>query len=173
MNIRNQLLITHSKANTQIIRVYIGLNNERLQELMDCFFSNEYRTSQRSAMVVSDIFDHHPLFIEPYLFQLIDNLNNPNQHIAIKRNTLRILQFVTLPEDRISGLFDTCLTYIIAAYEPIAVKAFSMGVLLNICKLFPELKQEVIPVLEIELERNENPGIVSRGNKVLKTLRKL
>jgi hypothetical protein len=173
MNIREQLLVEHSKDNTDRIRKYIGVDKDKLQELMDCFFSNTYRVSQRSAMVVSSVFDHTPQMINPYVLSLIDGLAEPNQHIAIKRNALRILQSVPIPEEKTTVLFDHCLENLIQKNEPVAVKAFSMTVMLQICKSFPELKKEVIPVLEIELERNESAGVLNRGKKVLLALHKL
>jgi hypothetical protein len=54
--------------------------------------------------------------------------------------------------------------------EAIAIKAFSMSVLYNCCKIYPELKVEVIPILEDVLVRDKSKGIQSRGRKVLKQL---
>lgn len=172
MNIRAQLLLEHSKTNTKRIREHIGRDKVRLEELMNCFFAEEYRVSQRSAMVVSDVFDNAPALLDPYIAALIKNLKSEN-HVAIKRNTLRVLQFIEIPENQISELFDHCLENIVSVKEPIAVKAFSMTVLLNICKRFTELKHEVIPLLELELERNESAGVNNRGSKILKALNKL
>lgn len=173
MNIRAQLLVEHSKKNTDAIRSYIGQERNLVKELFDCFFSDETRVSQRAAMVISAVFDHDPHLVLPYTEELIENLLNNSQHVAIKRNTIRILQFMELPESQTSAVFNHCLENIISVKEPIAVKAFSMTVLLNICKKYPELKQEVIPILELELERNESAGVLNRGKKVLKKLNQL
>lgn len=170
MNIKEQLLVAHSKANTEKITDYIGSNQTRLKELMHCFFSNEYRVTQRAAMVVSNCFDTHPELMNPYITSLINNLSQENLHVAVKRNTVRILQFISIPEELISPLFDHCLNYLIDSKEPTAVKAFSMGILYNICKIYPELKHEVIPLLEEELKRNESAGVLNRGKKVLTKL---
>ena len=173
MNIKEQLLVEHSKENTNKICAYIGNDKSKLDLLITHYFAKEYRISQRSAMVLSAIFDHNPNMVKPYINQLIDGLKDNKHHVAIKRNTIRILQFVEIPEDRMSELFDLCLENIISVKEPIAVKAFSMTVLLNVCKKFPELKLEVIPILELELERNESAGVINRGKKVLKALHRL
>ena len=173
MIIREQLLVEHSKKNTELIREYIGNDKVKLALLMKCFFKEEYRVSQRAAMVVSDVFDHRPELIQPYVNKLIENLNQDQYHIAIKRNSIRILQYVEIPEEKTAELFDHCLNNLISVKEPIAVKAFSMTVLFNICKSFPELKHEIIPLLELELERNESAGVLNRGKKLLKALQKL
>ena len=173
MNIRTQLLITHSKNNTNKIVDYIGNDIEKLADLMNCFFSAEYRVNQRSAMAVSALFDKDEKMMQPYISQMIANLDNENIHVAVRRNTIRILQFVKYPEQQIAALFDHCLSYLIEPKEPIAVKAFSMAVLYNICKIHPALKAEVMPLLEEELERTDSTGVKSRGRKVLYQLQQL
>lgn len=52
------------------------------------------------------------------------------------------------------------------ADEPIAVKVFAMTVLSTICKYEPELKNELILVLEDQLE-NTSSGFKSKAIKVL------
>ena len=173
MNIRDQLLVEHSKKNTERIREFIGNDEQKLAALMECFFKNEFQVSQRAAMVVSAVFDHSPKLIAPFIPKLIDSLTKGQYHVALKRSTIRILQFIEIPEKKTSVLFDHCLNNVVNVKEPVAIKAFSMKVLLNICKIFPELKHEVIPVIEIELERNESAGVINRGKKVLQALRKL
>ncbi len=173
MIIKEQLLLEHSKANTQKITRFIGTDKNRLQQLMDCFFSNEYRVTQRAAMAVSDCFDQHPFLMQSHLERMINNLDTQNLHIAVKRNTVRIFQFVEIKLDLQSKFYDHCINYLMDSKEPIAVKAFSMGILYNICKEHPDLKTEVIPLLEDELEHTESAGIRSRGRNILKKLSKL
>jgi len=173
MDVRAQLLVEHSKANTQKITAYIGDAPDRIAELMNCFFSNEYRVTQRAAMAVSDCFDQNPELMRPYLKLLCQNLENEDLHIAVKRNTVRILQFIDIPEELQAPLFDRCLAFLMDAKMPIAVKAFSMGILYNICKGFPDLKAEVIPVIEQELTHTESAGVRSRAKNILKKLEAL
>ncbi|MEQ8624570.1 MAG: hypothetical protein RJQ00_06945 [Vicingaceae bacterium] len=173
MNIQKQLLVEHSKANAKKIAKYIGESKWRLAELMDCFFCNHYRVNQRSAMVVSEIFDKNPRLLEPFKKKIILQLIEEELEVAVKRNSIRILQFQKIPEELTAPLFDCCLKFLRDTKEPIAIKAFSMTVLFNICKRFPELKSELIPILEGELNQNESKGIQSRGKKVLKQLRML
>ena len=126
-----------------------------------------------AAMVVSHYFDQYPQLMEPYLEKLILNLEKTDLHVAIKRNSLRILQFMSVPEKLTSTLFDRCLNYLTDPEEPIAVKAFSMQVLYNCCKVYPELTQEVIPIIETLVEYSESMGILSRGKKIATKLTRL
>ncbi|MCB0801535.1 MAG: hypothetical protein KDB74_00430 [Flavobacteriales bacterium] len=173
MNYREQLLKEHSKANSLILVDYIGNSQERFDEFMHCFFTNEYRVNQRSAMVLSACFDRRPHLIHKHLDRLINQLNEPQLHVALKRNTIRILQFLPIPESLESGLFDNCLKFILDPKEAIAVKAFSMKVCVNICKRYPELKHELIPIIEDQMERSDKMGIQARGKAMLKELAKI
>lgn len=173
MNFRTQLLKEHSKKNSLLIVDYINGDQEKFDTFMNCFFTDEYRVNQRAAMVLSACFDRQPELVKSHLVRLIKNLEDPKLHVALKRNTVRILQEVDVPEELRSGLFDSCLKFISDPNEPVAVKAFSMKVCINICKHYPELKQEVIPIIENAMLHSESKGIHSRGRAMLKQLQKL
>ena len=172
MNLRAEILKEHSKKQTQKIATFIGDNEKLFAELMDLFFANEYRVTQRAAWVVSKCYDQHPKLLTVYLKPLIENLSHSHLHDAVKRNTLRILQFVELALELQGLAFQNCMNLFISAEEPIAVKVFAMTVLSNICKQEPDLKNEVKIVIENQLPY-ASAGFKSRAKKVLKELNKL
>lgn len=110
--------------------------------------------------------------LKPYLGPMIMNLQKPGLHDSVKRNMVRILQTVEVPEEYMGVLADVCTGYLARPEEPIAARAFSMTVLLNITKRFPDLKGELKLLIE-ELLPNASPGLRNRGLKVLKALEKL
>lgn len=173
MDFRTQLLKEHSKQNSMLIVKHINGDQARFDEFMHCFFTDEYRVNQRAAMVLSACFDLHPNLVEKHVDQLVKNLNKTDLHVALKRNTIRILQEIKVPDHLESGLFDNCLKFIQDPKEAIAVKAFSMKVCLNICQNYPELKHEVVPAIEDAMSYSESKGIHARGRAMLKELNKL
>jgi len=168
MNLRKELSETHSKKRALEIADFI-LKENKLDELMDLFFNAHYRVNQRAAYILSLYYEKDNSIISPYLEKLITNLVNNRPHDAVIRNTVRILQFVDLPEKLMGKTYDICFKYLTSADEPIAIKAFSMRVLANICKTYPELKNELIPIIE-DMIPYGSPGIKSRGNKILSEL---
>ncbi|GHN02752.1 hypothetical protein WSM22_42410 [Cytophagales bacterium WSM2-2] len=54
--------------------------------------------------------------------------------------------------------------------EPVAVRVFSMTVLGNLAVKVPELRNELIPLIEDQMPY-VSAGFVSRGRKVLKQLK--
>lgn len=175
MNIFHQLENTHSKENSLKILAYIGTDAKKFDELMDCFFmgTKDYRVPQRAAHVVSLSFDLHPELIEPYVPNLISCLLKKDLKNALKRNILRILQHSAIPEKQRGELYARLYEILIQPEEEIAVRAFSMTVLYNLTQFYPELKSELLSTIEYILEEPTiSPGIRSRGNYVLKALRK-
>jgi hypothetical protein len=69
-------------------------------------------------------------------------------------------------------LANICFGYLSDPKEPIAVRVFSMTVLANMAKENPELKNEIIPIIEDQLPFG-SAGFRSRGTKVLKILKSL
>ena len=87
---------------------------------MELFFDTEYRISQRAAQTVSHCIDKNSELIIPYIGQLISNLEN-NPEVAIKRNTVRILQNQEIPEEYQGILVEKCFEYLLSSNEAIAI----------------------------------------------------
>jgi len=175
MDICKQLERSHSKENSLSIISYIGNDAERFRELVDCFFMKtpDYRVPQRAAHALSLTFDYQPGLILPYLEKLIRHLREPELRSPLKRNILRILQFVEIPEKDMGNVYGTVLGFLENPGEEIAIRAFSMTVLYNISEKFPELKPEIRMVIESVMEEPKaSPGILSKGKNILKKLYK-
>ena len=138
---------------------------------MNCFeifVSDEYRVVQRATWSISDCVLKHPEFIEKHFDHLINNLHKPELHVAVKRNTIRLLQVVNIPEPYQGAIMDLCFRYITSSSEPVAVKAFSLTVLQNLSKAYPEILPEIKILIE-ERWDHETAAFRSRARKFLKT----
>ncbi len=171
MNIEKQLAAEHSKKNTLLIVDYIGDDLILFKELIDVFVKGDIRLTQRGAWPLSLITESYPALVKPHIGFLVQLLDKP-LHVAVKRNVLRLFQTVDIPKKEMGTLADKCFGYLNNRSEPIAVKAFAMTVLYKICLKEPDLKNELIPILEDMLPFSTS-GILSRLNKTLKQLKKL
>jgi hypothetical protein len=171
MDIRQALLTEHSKTQVLAIAAYIGNNPERFRVLMDIFFHEKYRLVQRSAWALSYVIDSHPSLIQPYLAQTIDLLNAGKQPDAVPRNILRILQKIEVPEYLQGKLMDICFTFVQEPGTPIAIKAFSLTVLHNLSKQYPEILSELQTVIRERLPY-ETAAFHSRARKILSDKRR-
>lgn len=170
MNIKNELLTEHSKAQANKIADYIGNDPERFKKLIELLLNSEYRISQRAAMALSHSVDRYPALLTPHLERLVKNLRN-NTHVAVVRNTVRLLQDVDIPNHLIGETVDICFKLMESSETPIAVKVFSMTVLANICDKEPDLKNELALIIEDQMPYG-SAGFRNRGTKILKKIRK-
>jgi len=147
----------------------IGSDKNKFSMLMDLFLGEDRRLALSSSQPVGMIGEKKPILIQSYLVRMVKHLHT-NPIDGVKRNTLRIFQFNTIPDEVEGEFFDLALSYVISISEPVAIKAFSMTVVRKICQKYPELSQEVIPILERLIEESDSAGIRNRGGKELKKL---
>jgi len=172
MNLRQEILKEHSKAQCTKIVNWVGNSQQRFDELFDLFLEEEYRVTQRAGWPMSYCVITNPSFIKNHWKKLIDNLKKTDLHDAVKRNSIRFLQDMEIPEKYQGELMDICFKYLESPTEALAVKVFSMTVLGNLAKLYPEIKTELKLLIEEQLP-NQSAGFKARAKKVLKQINKL
>ena len=169
MDLLQLLKDEHSKKQTDRIVAYIGEEKERFAQLIQLFFSGEYRITQRAAWPLSYCVRNHPELIKPYFKQLLDNLDRKDIHVAVIRNTVRLLQDVTIPVKFQGRVMNKCFEFIQAPETPIAVKAFALTILSNLSADYPEIRGELRLIIEDQWEQ-ATPAFRSRAKRVLKQM---
>ena len=172
MNLRPEILKEHSKAQCTKIVNWVGADQNRFDALFALFLNDEYRVVQRAAWPVSNCVMAHPEFINKNWLKLINNLKKPGLHDAVKRNSIRLMQDIEIPEKYHGGIMNICFEYLEAPTEAMAIKAFSMTVLGNFAKKYPEIKTELKLLIEDQMP-HQTAGFKSRGKKILQQLEKL
>lgn len=112
MELREEILKEHSKVQCNKIVNWVGSNQQRFDELFNLFLNDEYRVVQRSAWPMSYCVDAHPSLISNHWKELMANLKKPNLHDAVKRNSIRLMQDIALPEPYHGEIMDMCFTYL-------------------------------------------------------------
>ena len=171
MKLRQEILKEHSKAQCSKIVKWVGSSQERFDELFGLFLHDEYRVVQRSAWPLSYCVIAHPSFISKHWKQFISNLKKPTLHDAVKRNSVRLMQDIDIPKKYHGEVMDICFKYLESPAEPLAVKVFSMSVLANLAKIYPEIKPELQLIIEDQLP-HQTAGFKSRAKKILKEFNK-
>ncbi len=166
MELRTQLLQAHSKENCNLIVAWVGNNQKRFDELFALFMSNETRIVQMSSWPLSFCVESHPNFIQKHFANLLKNIKRQNHHDAVKRHTLRILQFVKIPKKHQGAVMNMCFYFIQNITEKPTTKVFSLVVLENLSKLYPEIKEELCLIIETQMP-HESAGFKSRAKKII------
>jgi hypothetical protein len=113
----------------------------------------------------------HPGLIEEHVPALVQGLSRESSD-AVKRNMLAIIQEFAVPEALEGKLLDFCFTVLNDASEPVAIKVFSMNVIYNLTRKYPELQHELADSIQMQLPYG-TPGFKNRGEKILKMLTQL
>jgi hypothetical protein len=174
MNIQAALESEHSKAQTLRIVEYIGDDKDRLEELMTCFFHNDgYRLNQRAAWPVSYIGEKYPHLLKPYLEKMLHYAQDAKVHPAIKRNTMRTLSLMpNVPENVLGLATDVAFNFLSNPSVPVAIRAYSMYFLSNVCQKIPELKEELRLTIEDFMQYDNTPAFKASAKAFLKQLKK-
>lgn len=168
MNLHEEFLKEHSRNHALQIASFIGNDSEKFAELMKLFLNSSYRLNQRSSMTVSLCVERNPKLFNPFIEPVLLNLKGKVPD-AVVRNTLRILQFVDIPEENAGLAADICFSFLESSKTPVAIKVFSMTVLFNIAKKEPDLKNELKMLVEDQLPY-ASAGFKNRGKKILKSI---
>ena len=170
MDIRSQLLSEGSKENALKVTHWIGNDPVRFRSLINLFLHDEYRVVQRAAWVMSIVAEKQPALIKPHLKAMVDRMGDAGIPVAVKRNVVRVLQHIPVPEKLQGPVMDYCFRFLEDPLETVAVKAFSMTVLANLAQQFPDIKNEIILLIEDQMREGALPGFKSRAKKTLKQL---
>ncbi len=172
MDYRALLANEQSKEITTTIVNDICKHPEKMDDLMQIFIDGHYRLVQRAAWPFSFVTEKHPALIEKHYDLLIKLLDDDSLHQAVSRNILRALQFTEIPEKYEGKVLDRCFEFLNDNSQPIAIKAFSMTVVYNLSKKYPDIVPELKASIEALLP-DGSAGIKSRGRKILNALNKI
>lgn len=169
MKLRDTILQEHSKANCTRIVKWVGKDPNRFAQLMTLFLQDDYKVVQRAAWPISEITIQQPAQIQKYLAKVLAYVEKPGLHGAVKRNTVRLLENLTIPKKYHGKVMSLCFDYLISPIEKPAVKASALTVLENLSLQYPDIKQELKTIIEERWDL-ETAAFRSRGKKILKRL---
>lgn len=168
MDLQNQILKEHSKKQCNKIVEWVGNDKKRFNKLFLMFLNGEYRITQRAAWPLSYCVIAHPHFMEHNYEKLISNLKKQDLHDSIKRNTIRLLQAINIPEKYEGEIMEICFKYLELPDEAVAIKAFSLTVLGNLAKKYPEIIPEIKLLIEEQLP-HQSAAFKSRAKLFMKS----
>lgn len=168
MNLKEALLKEHSLVQANKISAWAVQSKANLKQLMQAFFGKDKILVQRASWSASKAYELKPKWFDSYLPQLIACLEKPI-HGSVRRNSLRMMQTMHIPEEHQSLLIDRLFMLLSDPKEESAVKAFGMTVAFNIIKQYPELGQELKIIIEDQLPY-ATPSFKSRAKRIINKL---
>lgn len=155
--------------NIEIAILEIINHPKYLRILLDIAFYNTEQKSWRAAYVVDKIHDTNPELLYPFFDEMIVQLNKEKSS-SKKRHFLKLISMNKVSKKHQGSLVDFCLEAFTSSKEPVAVRVHAMQILYNISENEPDLKPEILSVIEHEMKYHASAGITSRGSKLAKKL---
>jgi hypothetical protein len=169
MNYTEQLLAGMSRFNTDLIAADVGCDADKFAEIIDLVHQQSL-VSLRAAWVMTVVTDKYLDLINPYISVLIDNIPSHN-HPGITRMVLRVLSRIDIPQQYLGVMFNYSCNWLENEATPVAIKVYAMQIMYNISQLEPDLKPELILLIEAHLNHN-TAAYNSRSSKLINKLRK-
>lgn len=169
MDLYQELNNEHSKASRERIISYVNNDPERFAELFGFVKHDNAKINLRAAWSLSSCAERFPDLVSPYINEIVHLVDREGNHDGIKRNMLRILQRMKIPEELEGRLLNSCFRLLTDKREAVAIRVFSMQVLANLSQLYQDIRPELKIIIEDELPY-ARPAFVSRGQKILKKL---
>lgn len=126
--------------------------------------------AQRASWPLSYAAVANPRLIDKHFKELLENVKK-KVHDAIKRNTVRILQDISIPEAFQGDVMNLCFDYLMAPKEKPAIKAFSLTVIKNLSVHYPDILPELKTIIEDRWD-TESKAFQSRARKILRSMKK-
>ena len=152
MNLKEEIRQPYSLQQKRRVADFVGADPRRFDELMQVFLTGEDRIVQRCSNFISHCVERQPGLITKHMDVLLEQLKKPAAN-AVRRNIVRLLQFVDIPDTLAGSVVDACFQLIQIPGEPVANKTFALTVLANLSRQYPDIKLELRLVIGDQLPR--------------------
>jgi len=171
MDLRSWLTEFPSGAERDLFIRNVGNSEENFLKLLELALNEKDPLAWRATWVLDGCDEQHPGLASKKISRIIRRLPDL-ESMGSLRSLLRLLCRHEIPEEDQGLLIDLCFGYLVSELYPLAVKVHAMQIVYNHVLLYPELKQELITVIEDQTENN-SVGFMSRGRRILKQLEKM
>lgn len=170
MDYRNQLLNPISKGFVDDIVKNVLDNEDHFLPFFQLMFDVEERVAWRAGWACSKISTKRPLWFLPSHVQQLVQLAQSTKYQGVLRACLSILYDINQPNLYSGEFVNDCFEWMISPKYPIAVQAYAMKLLYQLCLIEPDLAIELKAYLENIDSNNYSVGYLSTRNNVIKLL---
>jgi len=147
----------------------VSKDEKLFNQLFQFVFSGERRVAWRSCWIIDTASEETPVLLADKLTEIITGMISTGDG-SLKRHFTRMLCRYQIPEEYLGAVVNRCFD-LLAPQEPVAVRVYAMQLLFNIAHQMPDLKGELISVIEHLTEEGGTAGFNNRAAKLLRQLR--
>lgn len=166
------LFFDSSRRAIEIAVNTIGDNQETFKKVLDFATEDKGKYAQRAARAIQMSSVKYPELASPHLKDIINGMSRFKTG-GLKRSMTKMISEMDwdFDEETIGILAETCFKWVNDANEEIAIKIYSQDILYRISEIYPEIKHELITVLEHNY-LHSSVAIKNRSKKMLGKLRR-
>ena len=162
---------SRSKHTIYTIVRFVGNDAGRFAELVKLLFNSPPKVVLIASWAMSNCAQNHPELLSKHFAELLKAATAPAVADIVKRSALRALQFAEIPRRYQGKTAQLCFEVLENKKEPVAIRVFAMSVLADLALKNPDMKGEVIALIEEGLPYAK-PAYLSRARKTLNRLGK-
>ncbi|HPE55283.1 MAG TPA: hypothetical protein P5514_04885 [Bacteroidales bacterium] len=166
----NELLGDSSRKGIDLVVQLVGDNPVLFKQFLEITLREKGALSQRASRVVNFATLNHPGLFKPYAVEIVAKMPDM-KHDSVKREIIKTFADHDFDMDEVttSKLLEICFKWFTDQNEKIAVQAYALDVLYKISNQYPDLKFELISVIEQQREFMST-GMKARIAKMLPML---
>ncbi len=144
-----ELLGDSSRKGIDMVVELVGDNRELFEKFLDIALGDAGSYSMRASRVVNFATLHHPRLFAPHVKAIVEMLPAITND-SVKREMIKTLSdhSFEMDEETTSHLLELCFRWFTDQNEKIAIQAYSLDILYQISGQYPDLKFELISVIE-------------------------
>lgn len=157
MTIREIVIKVSIERNFKEYQDYFHSNPKEYKKLIKLITEEEtYPIPEYASWILSHFCKTDTSIIQSYYNTIVDTLFKIKNQ-SVRRNLINVIDHLELTNYRESELIDLLISFINDFENKVAVQVYSIQVLTKFVKKYPELKPEIVEVIELNSE-NKSPA---------------
>ena len=170
MDFRSQLTNFPRGVERELFIKQFGHSEAHFRSLLDIALLDKDPEAWRAAWVLDGSDEQNPGIALKHISAIVQQLLQLESRGSL-RSMLRLLCRYEIHEEDQGLLIDLCFGYMVSELYPVAVKVHAMQIIYNHVLIYPELKDELVSVLEDQVANN-SVGFKSRARRIIRQLEK-
>ena len=171
MDIKERVLGIRSGTSFDTFQKYFLENPKQIEALVDILINeNSYPLPEYASWIIVHLSKSQKTELIQFQNKLIDFLFI-NQNESVRRNVLNIQKHLGITLYKESEFIDLLISYIQNYEEKVAVQVYSMQLLVSFVKKYPELKTELLEIIELNSEKKTPAYYSAQRHFVKKTIK--
>jgi len=171
MDFRSLLADIPSGVGKDLLIAEVIKSKSHFETLLQLALHEKDPLAWRACWVLDGSDEFRPGMARKHIPQIVQALPQLESKGSL-RSLLRLLSRYDIPEEEQGLLIDLCFSCLVSELYPVAVKVHAMQIIYKHVLLYPELKDELVAVIEDQIANN-SIGFKSRGSRLIKQMEKL